>query len=690
MILMIHQQKYVEQQSKKSFTFCLGQIANFAPVVSRNTIIRNSTSVTSVWHALYQHYGFQEPRRNCLNPNEESRQLDEERTDDDISLRQHIQLHSEDNCNEEECKVTVKQLYGVCDKTTDCSLDRHLLPTIMDRCYSLCLETCQRHPTLPSADVHFPQAAIPTATKEFCLQYQEQTEDMTGNDMSPGNEKDMRNNMQQQSENDTMTNNMLQQGEDDIMRNNMRQQREDGVMRTHMLQQREDDVMGNNTLKHSEYNRMDSNREHNEDMMSSNTLEQSEDNVIGSHVFQPSGEDSDIIDSNVQGLSINVILCSKDYLTDSNTLIAFDEDLDKCSEPDQANVLKPSDEFVSVDSCFMGNSEPEPMQVDSNLIIGDKQKFAGGDETKSDYLEPINNDLNASQDDVLSNDEAEPCKADSMHSELELSGDTAYSTVGQQQQDTNEDQKRSAPQLETGYLSYMLTGVLAREKYISSQQAVFHIDNITRHEVPRPITSTGKVSQARKDHRQQLLHPYQYPQEHQCRVVEFRSLCTFSGMHIMDNDVFCGHVTSEIAFQPTVGEHLTPVSSTMYLYPVKSKLTLVLASVNLYQDDLDFWNDSADTLIISAIHATHKSKEMLAHGCLSATMCGESSLQSTSLKNSLHQPQCHRGLLLEDTLGCQWSGGEVFMFLKRIFHGLPIALHGGVLSCSMSVAIRGE
>ena len=28
--------------------FCLGQIVNFAPVVSRNTIIRNSTSVTSV------------------------------------------------------------------------------------------------------------------------------------------------------------------------------------------------------------------------------------------------------------------------------------------------------------------------------------------------------------------------------------------------------------------------------------------------------------------------------------------------------------------------------------------------------------------------------------------------------------------------------------------------------------------
>ena len=68
---------------------------------------------------------------------------------------------------------------------------------------------------------------------------------------------------------------------------------------------------------------------------------------------------------------------------------------------------------------------------------------------------------------------------------------------------------------------------------------------------------------------------------------------------------------------------------------------------------------------------------MHAHGCLSATMCDESRMQSTSLKNSLYQPQCHSGLLLEDTLGCQWSGGEVCMFLKRILRGLPIALHGG-------------
>ena len=37
----------------------LGQIANYCPVISRNTIIRNSTSVESIWQFIRSHYGFQ-------------------------------------------------------------------------------------------------------------------------------------------------------------------------------------------------------------------------------------------------------------------------------------------------------------------------------------------------------------------------------------------------------------------------------------------------------------------------------------------------------------------------------------------------------------------------------------------------------------------------------------------------------
>ena len=37
----------------------LGQIANFAPVISRNTIIKNSTSLKTIWDAIRLYYGIQ-------------------------------------------------------------------------------------------------------------------------------------------------------------------------------------------------------------------------------------------------------------------------------------------------------------------------------------------------------------------------------------------------------------------------------------------------------------------------------------------------------------------------------------------------------------------------------------------------------------------------------------------------------
>ena len=37
----------------------LGQIANFCPIISRNTIVKNSTSIESIWQSIRAHYGFQ-------------------------------------------------------------------------------------------------------------------------------------------------------------------------------------------------------------------------------------------------------------------------------------------------------------------------------------------------------------------------------------------------------------------------------------------------------------------------------------------------------------------------------------------------------------------------------------------------------------------------------------------------------
>lgn len=37
----------------------LGQIANFCPVISRNTIVKNSTCMNDIWQAIRLHFGFQ-------------------------------------------------------------------------------------------------------------------------------------------------------------------------------------------------------------------------------------------------------------------------------------------------------------------------------------------------------------------------------------------------------------------------------------------------------------------------------------------------------------------------------------------------------------------------------------------------------------------------------------------------------
>ena len=45
----------------------LGQIANYCPVISRNTLVKNSTSIQSVWNVIRAHFGFQITGAQCLD-----------------------------------------------------------------------------------------------------------------------------------------------------------------------------------------------------------------------------------------------------------------------------------------------------------------------------------------------------------------------------------------------------------------------------------------------------------------------------------------------------------------------------------------------------------------------------------------------------------------------------------------------
>ena len=46
-------------QKKTTLEMMLGQIANYCPIISRNTIVKKSTSLASIWQTIRLHFGFQ-------------------------------------------------------------------------------------------------------------------------------------------------------------------------------------------------------------------------------------------------------------------------------------------------------------------------------------------------------------------------------------------------------------------------------------------------------------------------------------------------------------------------------------------------------------------------------------------------------------------------------------------------------
>ena len=71
----------------------LGQIANFCPVISRNTIVKNCTSVNAIWQAIRAHYGFQSTGAHFLDFSNIKLEVDERPED----LFQRLMSFTEDN-----------------------------------------------------------------------------------------------------------------------------------------------------------------------------------------------------------------------------------------------------------------------------------------------------------------------------------------------------------------------------------------------------------------------------------------------------------------------------------------------------------------------------------------------------------------------------------------------------------------
>lgn len=80
----------------------LGQIANFGSVISRNSIVKNSTSLNDIWQRLRQHYGFQSAGSQFLDL-AAIQLLPDERPED---LFQRLMAFFEDNLLTPACEIT--------------------------------------------------------------------------------------------------------------------------------------------------------------------------------------------------------------------------------------------------------------------------------------------------------------------------------------------------------------------------------------------------------------------------------------------------------------------------------------------------------------------------------------------------------------------------------------------------------
>ena len=80
-------------QKNVHFELMLGQIANFCPVISRNTIVKNTTSVNSILQAIRSHFGFQSTCAHFLDFSNIKLEVDERPED----LFQRLMSFTEDN-----------------------------------------------------------------------------------------------------------------------------------------------------------------------------------------------------------------------------------------------------------------------------------------------------------------------------------------------------------------------------------------------------------------------------------------------------------------------------------------------------------------------------------------------------------------------------------------------------------------
>ena len=130
------------QQKSTHLELMLGQIANYCPIISRNTIIKNSTSMNSIWQAIRLHCGFQSTGAHFLDfnnitlapaerPEDLYQRLMSFIEDNLLSANGNISHHGEVPDSDEEMSPTLENLVVL----TWLRLVHCDLPSLVKQCY---------------------------------------------------------------------------------------------------------------------------------------------------------------------------------------------------------------------------------------------------------------------------------------------------------------------------------------------------------------------------------------------------------------------------------------------------------------------------------------------------------------------------------------------------------------------------
>jgi hypothetical protein len=103
----------------------LAKLANYAPVISRNTIVRNSTSISGVWQAIRQHYGLQSTGSRFLDLTNIKSKLDQRPED----LYQCLMSFVEDNLLTAAGGITHRGITPEADEELSPSLENFIVVT---------------------------------------------------------------------------------------------------------------------------------------------------------------------------------------------------------------------------------------------------------------------------------------------------------------------------------------------------------------------------------------------------------------------------------------------------------------------------------------------------------------------------------------------------------------------------------